>query len=51
MHNVSSGTERKVDVVEVMVLSKGGKRASPTRFGPARMWPIKKRAGTGWPVK
>jgi len=32
-------------------LYRGGKRASPARFGPARMWPVKKQAGTGQPVK
>jgi len=30
---------------------RGGIRASPARFGPARMWPVKKRAGTGQSVK
>jgi len=36
---------------EVLMLIRGGKRASPARFGPARMWPVKKWAEPGWPVK
>ena len=32
-------------------VSRGGKRVSPTHFGPARLWPVKKWVGPDWPVK